>query len=277
MDIRPLHDRIIVQRLEEDEQDVGRVVIPDSGKEKPLHGKVIAVGERRSKDDGKRLPLDVEAGDMILFGKYSGQEIRIEGEEFLIMREDDVLSIVPTADDQLESTVGQNDKPTLVIKNMLRETLQTRLGALRNRLGSRSWILDFSVTTPLLVAASVPAASIQELASLSSSAAVLNVSLFVPEDLDLSSVAFMACYSSGAIRGLSASVHRKNSDVLLEVEDLLALLDPDDPRDFTFPTRIDSEVLVIGVSQGLTGGLQRAGTDASAFLNSALNAQAAGA
>jgi chaperonin GroES len=94
MNVRPLHDRIIVQRLEEGEQKVGGIIIPDSAKEKPQQGKVIAAGNGKSKDDGKRVPLDVKAGDLILFGKYSGQEIKLEGEEFLIMREDEVLGVI---------------------------------------------------------------------------------------------------------------------------------------------------------------------------------------
>ncbi len=89
-----MHDRIIVRRLEEGEQKIGGIIIPDSAKEKPQQGKVIAVGAGKIKDDGKRVPLDVKEGDTILFGKYSGQEIKIDGEEHLIMREDEVLAIV---------------------------------------------------------------------------------------------------------------------------------------------------------------------------------------
>ena len=92
--MKPLHDRIIVRRIEEGEQKVGGIIIPDSAKEKPQQGKVIAVGAGKIKDDGKVLPLDVKEGDTILFGKYSGQEIKIDGEEYLIMREDEVLAIV---------------------------------------------------------------------------------------------------------------------------------------------------------------------------------------
>ena len=94
MDIRPLHDRVIVRRLEEGEQKIGGIIIPDSAKEKPQQGKVIAVGNGKSKDDGKRVPLDVKSGDTILFGKYSGQEIKLDGDEFLIMREDEVLAVI---------------------------------------------------------------------------------------------------------------------------------------------------------------------------------------
>ena len=94
MNVRPLHDRIIVQRLEEGEQKIGGIIIPDTAKEKPQQGKVIAAGNGKAKDDGKRIPLDVKAGDTILFGKYSGQEIKIDGEEYLIMREDEVLAVI---------------------------------------------------------------------------------------------------------------------------------------------------------------------------------------
>ena len=92
--VTPLHDRIIVQRIEESEQKIGGIIIPDSAKEKPQQGKVIAVGQGKFKEDGSRQPLDVKAGDTILFGKYSGQEIKIDGEENLIMREDEVLAVL---------------------------------------------------------------------------------------------------------------------------------------------------------------------------------------
>jgi chaperonin GroES len=94
MALRPLHDRILVERLEEEEQKVGGIIIPDSAKEKPQQGKVIAVGAGKADKDGKRIPLDVKDGDTILFGKYSGQEIKVDGNEYLIMREDEVLAIV---------------------------------------------------------------------------------------------------------------------------------------------------------------------------------------
>jgi chaperonin GroES len=94
MNVRPLHDRLIIQRLEEGEQLVGGIIIPDSAKEKPQQGKVIAAGNGKSKDDGTRTPLDVKAGDLILFGKYSGQEIKLDGEDYIIMREDEVLGVV---------------------------------------------------------------------------------------------------------------------------------------------------------------------------------------
>ena len=94
MNARPLHDRILVQRIEEGEQKIGGIIIPDSAKEKPQQGKVVAVGNGKVKDDGGRIALDVKAGDLILFGKYSGQEIKLDGEEYLIMREDEVLAVI---------------------------------------------------------------------------------------------------------------------------------------------------------------------------------------
>jgi chaperonin GroES len=94
MKIRPLGDRLLVQRIEEEEKSAGGIIIPDSAKEKPQEGKVVAVGKGKMLDDGKMVPLEVKAGDRILFGKYAGTEVKIEGEEHLIMREDDVLGIV---------------------------------------------------------------------------------------------------------------------------------------------------------------------------------------
>ena len=90
----PLHDRILVRRLEEGETMRGGIIIPESAKEKPSQGEVISVGKGKSNDEGKVFPLDVKAGDSILFGKYSGTEIKIDGEEFLIMREEEVLGIL---------------------------------------------------------------------------------------------------------------------------------------------------------------------------------------
>jgi chaperonin GroES len=93
--VRPLHDRLIVERLEEEEdQNVGGIIIPDTAKEKPQQGKVIAVGKGKVKEDGGITPLDVKKGDTVLFGKYSGQEIKLDGDEFLIMREDEILGVV---------------------------------------------------------------------------------------------------------------------------------------------------------------------------------------
>jgi len=92
--IRPLHDRILVKRIEEQESVRGGIIIPDTAKEKPQEGKVIAAGNGKVGDDGKKIPLDVKAGDKILFGKYSGSEVKIEDDEYLIMREEDVLAIL---------------------------------------------------------------------------------------------------------------------------------------------------------------------------------------
>ena len=92
--VRPLHDRLLVQRIEEKETVKGGIIIPDTAKEKPQEGKVIAVGNGKVTDEGKKLPLDVKAGDRILFGKYSGSEVKIDGDEYLILREEDVLGIL---------------------------------------------------------------------------------------------------------------------------------------------------------------------------------------
>jgi chaperonin GroES len=92
--LRPLHDRILVKRLAEGDEKHGSIIIPDSAKEKPQEGKVIAVGTGKVTDDGKKLPLDVKAGDRILFGKYSGSEVKLDGQEYLTMREEDVLGIL---------------------------------------------------------------------------------------------------------------------------------------------------------------------------------------
>ena len=97
MKVRPLHDRLVVQRLEESDQRAGTIVIPDSAKEKPQQGKVLAAGLGKADKDGKRVPLDVKAGDTILFAKYAGQEIKLDGVEYLIMKEDDVLAVQDVA------------------------------------------------------------------------------------------------------------------------------------------------------------------------------------
>ena len=94
MKIRPLQDRVIVKRLEEEEKTKGGIIIPDTAKEKPQEGKVIAVGKGKVTEDGKLIPLDVKVGDKILFGKYSGTEIKVGGEEHLIMREEDILGVI---------------------------------------------------------------------------------------------------------------------------------------------------------------------------------------
>jgi chaperonin GroES len=111
MNVRPLHDRIIVQRLEEGEQHIGGIIIPDTAKEKPQQGTVIAAGNGKANDDGKRVPLDVKAGDRILFGKYAGQEIKLGGEVYLIMKEDDVLAIIE----------GQTKKKLAAIKGKIKK------------------------------------------------------------------------------------------------------------------------------------------------------------
>jgi chaperonin GroES len=94
MKIRPLYDRLVVKRIEEQEQKVGGLFIPDSAKEKPQEGEVVAVGKGKRLEDGKVIPLDVQVGDRILFGKYSGSEIKLDQEEYMIMREDEVLGIL---------------------------------------------------------------------------------------------------------------------------------------------------------------------------------------
>ena len=96
MNVRPLHDRIVVLRLEDGEQNVGGIIIPDTAKEKPQRGTVIAVGSGAVRDGGARMPLDVKTGDVIVFGKYTSQEITLDGEAFLIMREDEVLAVIET-------------------------------------------------------------------------------------------------------------------------------------------------------------------------------------
>ena len=96
MNVRPLHDRILVKRLEEGEQQVGGIIIPDSAKEKPQRGTVVAVGSGKINDEGARVALDLKAGDAILFGKYSGHEVKLNGVDYLIMKEDDVLAALDT-------------------------------------------------------------------------------------------------------------------------------------------------------------------------------------
>ena len=94
MKVRPLYDRIIVKRLEEGEKTKGGIIIPDTAKEKPVEGKVIAVGDGRQKEDGTKIPLEIKKGDRVLFAKYGGTEIKIDGEEHLMMKEDDILAII---------------------------------------------------------------------------------------------------------------------------------------------------------------------------------------
>lgn len=94
MKIRPLHDRILVKRVEEQEVHRGGIIIPDTAKEKPQEGKVVAVGDGRVLENGKRVPLDVKAGDRVLFGKYSGSEVKIEDEDYLILKEEEILGVL---------------------------------------------------------------------------------------------------------------------------------------------------------------------------------------
>jgi chaperonin GroES len=94
MKIRPLQDRVIVKRVEEEEKTKGGIIIPDTAKEKPQEGQIIAVGPGKVTDEGKKIPMEVKVGDRVLFGKYSGSEIKMDGEEHLIMREDDILGII---------------------------------------------------------------------------------------------------------------------------------------------------------------------------------------
>jgi chaperonin GroES len=94
MRVRPLHDRLIVKRLEEEERTKGGIIIPDTAKEKPIEGEVIAVGKGRVKKDGTKIPMEVKKGDRVLFAKYAGTEVKIDGEEHLMMKEDDILAII---------------------------------------------------------------------------------------------------------------------------------------------------------------------------------------
>ncbi len=94
MKVRPLHDQVIVQRLEEEERTKGGIIIPDTAKEKPIEGKVIAVGTGRNKKDGTKIPLEVKKGNRVLYAKYAGTEVKVDGEEYLIMKEDDILAII---------------------------------------------------------------------------------------------------------------------------------------------------------------------------------------
>ena len=94
MKVRPLHDRILVERIDEEEKTPGGIIIPDTAKEKPSQGKVVAVGNGKKTEDGKVIPLEVKVGDKILFGKYAGTEIKIEGKEYLMMREDEVFAVI---------------------------------------------------------------------------------------------------------------------------------------------------------------------------------------
>ena len=94
MKIRPLHDRVIVKRIEEERKSAGGIVIPDTAAEKPDQGEIVAVGKGKKGDDGKLIPLDVKVGDRVLFGKYSGQAVKVDGEELLVMREEDIMGVI---------------------------------------------------------------------------------------------------------------------------------------------------------------------------------------
>ncbi|ROH93319.1 co-chaperone GroES [Stagnimonas aquatica] len=93
MNLRPLHDRVIVKRLEEEKKSAGGIIIPDQAAEKPVRGEVIAVGPGKKDDNGKNIALDVKVGDTVLFGKYSGSEVKVEGQDYLVMREDDIVAV----------------------------------------------------------------------------------------------------------------------------------------------------------------------------------------
>ena len=111
MNLRPLHDQVIVHRLDKGEQQIGGIIIPDSAKEKPQQGTVVAVGNGKANDKGKRVPLDVKAGDRILFGKYSGQEVRLDGKDYFIMKEDDVLAVIGSP---IGKTQADSRKPATI-------------------------------------------------------------------------------------------------------------------------------------------------------------------
>jgi chaperonin GroES len=113
MHVRPLHNRVMVRRVDETEQRVGRIIIPDSAKEKPQQGTVVAAGHGKTTDAGKRVPLDIKAGDRILFGKFSGQEVTLDGEEYLIMKADDVLAVIDGPAQQMRTVItGRTKKKT---------------------------------------------------------------------------------------------------------------------------------------------------------------------
>jgi chaperonin GroES len=127
MHVRPLHDRILVQRLDEGEQQIGGIIIPDSAKEKPQRGKVIAAGNGRVRDAGDRVKLDVKAGDTILFGKYSGQEIKLDGVEYLIMKEDEVLAAIEGVPAGVRKTVPMAPK-AVPVRAVTKSKTATRKG-----------------------------------------------------------------------------------------------------------------------------------------------------
>jgi chaperonin GroES len=113
MNIRPLHDRVIVHRLDEGEQQIGGIIIPDTAKEKPQQGTVIAAGNGKANGKGKRVPLDIKTGDRILFGKYAGQEIKLDGQDYFIMKEDDVLAVI---EGRLKQTASVPGRASTILK-----------------------------------------------------------------------------------------------------------------------------------------------------------------
>ena len=94
MNIRPLHDRVVIERIEQDERTAGGIIIPDTAKEKPMEGKIVAVGPGARSDDGKLHPLDVKVGDRVLFGKWSGTEVKLDGKDFIVMKESDIMGVI---------------------------------------------------------------------------------------------------------------------------------------------------------------------------------------
>ncbi len=144
MNIRPLHDRIVVQRLEEGEQRIGGIIIPDTAKEKPLQGKVIAAGNGKAGDESKRVPLDVKAGDTILFGRYAGQEVKLDGKEYLIMKEDDVLAVIeretpkqPVVKGKIENSV-KNKATKKTEKRTAKKILKKSKAITKSKVGKKS-------------------------------------------------------------------------------------------------------------------------------------------
>jgi chaperonin GroES len=145
MKVKPLHDRIVVQRLEEAEQRIGGIIIPDTAKEKPQQGKVIAAGSGKTRDEGKRVPLDVKAGDKILFGRYAGQEVKFDGQEYLIMREDDVLAVIegeapkkPVVKGEIENTVKKGRTKKIAKKSKVITTSKFTSKSKINKIKKRS-------------------------------------------------------------------------------------------------------------------------------------------
>ena len=110
MKIRPLHDRVIVKRIEEERKSAGGIVIPDTAAEKPDQGEIVAVGKGKKDDDGKLIPIDVKVGDRVLFGKYSGQTVKVKGDELLVMREEDIMGVIEGAKPQPNSRIQENQQ-----------------------------------------------------------------------------------------------------------------------------------------------------------------------